>query len=85
MLSLGQSYSCLLRWDEKWGELVAGETPNLAAETEMAQGLFPDSDRHRRQTGDAQFKPRSGLWALALPGWVLSEPRLPQKRGEIAR
>lgn len=76
MLGLGQSYSCLLKWDEKWGELVAGEMPNLAAETEMAQGPFPDSDRHQQQTGDSQFKPHSGPWALAPPGW-LTEPRLP--------
>lgn len=81
MLSLGQSFSCLLRWDEERGELVAGETPNLAAETEMAQGLFPGSGGHRQQAGDLQFKPCSGPWALALLGW-LSEPWLPESGEE---
>lgn len=49
MLSLAQSCSWWLRWDENraggfWGW---GETPDFAAEAEMAQGLFPGSDRHR--------------------------------------
>lgn len=85
MLSLGQSYSCLLRWDEKWGELAAGETPHLAAETEMARGLCPDSDRRRRQTGDPQLKPHGGLRALAPPGLVVVRTTASPQAGRSSR
>lgn len=74
MLSLGQSCSCSLRWDENRGGFGAGETPHFTAEAEMAQGLFPASDRYRRRVGDPAVA--SGLWRCR----VLSEPRL--SRGE---
>lgn len=85
MLSLGQSNSCLLTWDEMWEDFVAGETLGLAAETETAQGLVPDSDCHRRQVGDPQLELPSDLSALVLPGWLSSESRLPRKRGKITK
>lgn len=64
MLSLGQSCSWSLRWDENRGISGLGETPGFAAEAEMAQGLFPGSDRHRRRVGDPWWPPGPGAAGL---------------------